>query len=58
MGVQSPSTEATEATGISRVGVAWVLSECRVKSYTTNNLRTQYGRSRVPFMHQDSRPWQ
>jgi hypothetical protein len=48
----------TQATYTSRVGVAWVLSECRAKSYTTNNLITQYGRSRVPFMHQDSRPWQ
>ena len=58
MGVQSPSTLATEATGVSRVGVARVLERCRVKSYTLNNIRTQYGRSRVPFMHQDSRPWQ
>ena len=47
----------TGATGVSREGVAWVLSECRVKSYTTTNIRTLYGRIRVPFMHQDSRPW-
>ena len=47
---------ATEATGISRVGVARISNGGRVKSYTPNNIRTQYGRNRVLFMHQDSRP--
>ena len=38
---------------------SWVLEGyCRLKSYIPNNVRTQYGRSGVPFMHQDSRPWQ
>jgi len=55
MGVQSLSTLATQATYASRVGVARV---GWVKSYTPHNIRIQYGRSRVPFMHQDSRPWQ
>ena len=42
MGVQSPSTEATQATGIPRVGVGRVLpaQELYHKAY-----RTQYGRS-------------
>lgn len=33
MGVQSLSKLPTHATGVSCKGVAWVLSECRVKSY-------------------------